>query len=251
MSRVRSPAYPALSLPAAIDMIRKVYLAQQKTAEPREVVFLHMGYAGRSGRSEKSISALIKYGFLEKSSDGNYKVSDRAVSILYPDSEDPSSEHTSLKAAALEPDLYRKIFDRWDSRPSESSLEAFLIREGFNVKYVDKVARSFYETYDLVSRIDVSYDSPYENEPFEEEEGEEMPEGEVTQNLKASTSAFAETLKHVPSAANHSGALNVTKPIFDFETVKVQTVIDNQDDLAELISRLEQIKVMLPSKREN
>ena len=53
-------------------------------------------------------------------------------------------------------------------------------------------------------------------------------------------------LKTPPSATN----LNVTKPVFDFETVKVQTKIDNQEDLAELISRLEKIKTMLPMKSE-
>ena len=66
MSRVRSPGYPALSLSSAVDLIRKVHSVQQATPEPRDVVIKHMGYSGVSGRSLKAISALIKYGFLEK-----------------------------------------------------------------------------------------------------------------------------------------------------------------------------------------
>ncbi|MES2988990.1 MAG: hypothetical protein V4808_13890 [Pseudomonadota bacterium] len=41
-----------------------------------------------------------------------------------------------------------------------------------------------------------------------------------------------------------------TKPIFDFEQSGIETVIDNPEDLAELIQRLEQIKGMLPPKKK-
>jgi hypothetical protein len=46
-------------------------------------------------------------------------------------------------------------------------------------------------------------------------------------------------------------SLNSTKPIFDFETVAIHTKIDNQEDLAELIERLEKIKGMLPNKTQH
>ncbi len=44
---------------------------------------------------------------------------------------------------------------------------------------------------------------------------------------------------------------NVTKPIFDFETVKIHTEIDIREDLGELMGRLEKIMAMLPSKAEH
>jgi hypothetical protein len=235
MARVRSPAYPALSLPDAIDMIRKVHAVQQRTPEPRDVVLRHMGYAGESGRSLKAISALIKYGFLEKHGDEGLRVSERAMAILYPENDEDRIE--ALHEAANEPSLYVEIFNRWEGRPSEEGLKAFLIRKGFNVNSVDSVAQAFYATFDLVSGAGDSYDSPPRDAPQEHA----MPE---KQEPKMGALSFT---RHVKTVATEVPR-NITKPVFDFETVQVNTVIDNRDDLAELIARLEQLKSMLPEK---
>ena len=239
--RVRSPAYPALSLPAAVDVIRKVHSLQQVTPEPRDVVIKHMGYSAVSGRSLKAISALIKYGFLEKQGKEGLRVSDRAIAILYPDPEHPDKREKELNDAAREPTLFNDIFDRWKGRPSEESLKAFLIRRGFNMNSVENVARAFYETFDLVSGLGDSYDSADNDQGDQDEWGEEEPD------MRKGDAGKDDGNNKPPPPAG----LNITKPIFDFETVKIQTEIDNQEDLGELISRLEQIKSMLPSKTEH
>lgn len=235
MARVRSPNYPALSLPDAVSRVRDVHKAQQTTPEPRDVVVKHMGYGSVNGRALKSLSALIKYGLLEDAGDG-LRVSDRAIAILFPDPDDPTAKQQALLDAAKTPALYAGIFDRWDGRPSEDSLEAYLIRNGFNANAVGAVARAFFETWDLVSDIQESY------EEDELEEVEEEPRNDTEETMKARPTPPE---KKAPPAAV---VLNSTKPVFDFETVKIATEINNQDDLDELIKRLEQIKVMLPSK---
>ncbi len=247
MSRVRSPAYPALSLPSAIESIRKVYFAQQGTPEPRDVVVKHMGYSKPSGTSDKSISALIKYGFLEKESHGNLRVTDRAISILYPDTDNPSISSAALYEAAREPDLFNTIFNRWDHRPSESSLQAFLIREGFNMNSVDNVARSFYDTYDLVNHIERAYDSSTDDDELSDEDDDMNSSNDKIR-------VFTKAVIPPPSPTTHanvSDILNITKPMFDFETIQINTKIDNQDDLEELIARLESVKGMLPRKTDH
>ena len=242
MTRVRSPAYPALSLPAAVDMIRKVHKIQQNTPEPRIVVLHHMGYSKENGRAQKSISALIKYGFLKSEGADGLRVSDRAISILYPDPDNLALRDEALYSASREPSLYNEIFARWGHRPSEESLKAYLIKKGFNVNAVDQVARAFYDTFELVSDLSDSYD--FEDTDETEDEGEQMTETQTVEKERTSEKRAVET----PPLAT---SLNVTKPVFDFETVQVQTRIDNQEDLAELISRLEQIKAMLPMKSQD
>lgn len=242
MARVRSPAYPALSLPAAVEMIRKVHKIQQNTPEPRIVVLQHMGYSKENGRAQKSISALIKYGFLEKQGDEGLRVSDRAISILYPDPDNLAGRDEALLSASREPSLFNEIFQRWPHRPSEESLNAYLINKGFNVNSVDQVTRAFYDTFDLVSELDDSYDS--EDTANYEDEDEQMTE---TLNAEREPALKKRVLERQPTTTG----LNVTKPVFDFETVQIQTMIDNQEDLAELISRLEQIKAMLPMKPQD
>ncbi|WP_422374032.1 hypothetical protein [Roseibium sp.] len=242
MARVRSPAYPALSLPDAVEMVRKVYELQQTTPEPRSVVIRHMGYTSENGRALKALSALIKYGFLDKASESGLRVSPRAIAILFPDPDHPDAKHKALFDAAREPSLFNEFFDRWENRPSLESLKAYLVKKGFNLNSVENVARAFYETYDLVSDLGDSYDSadPSDND---EEGGTAMPERQKAVGEKGATS------KLPPD--KDLNQMNVTKPLFDFETVSINTIIDNQQDLEQLITRLQQIKSMLPEKTQH
>ena len=246
MARVRSPAYPSLSLPTAVDMIRKVHNVQQSTPEPRDVVMRHMGYSSENGRALKAISALIKYGFLTSSDNNSLRVSDRAISILYPENDEDRNK--ALSDAANEPALFNDIFERWDNRPSEESLTAYLIRKGFNTNSVDKVARSFYDTYDLVSGFGDSYDSEEaDTEDYNEPPTVSDAQGRMM-DQKSQQATKSREGAHIPLPDD---IRNITKPIFDFETVFVQTKIDNQEDLDELLERLGKIREMLPRKTNN
>jgi len=241
MARVRSPNYPALSLPEAIERVKDVHRVQQTTPEPREVVLQHMGYSGVNGRSLKAISALIKYGFLESTGDGNLRVSKRAIAILYPDPDNPKAKSQALLDAAHAPALFASIFNRWKSRPSDASLQSYLAHQGFNTNSVEQVAQAFYETYDLVSDLLSSYDSAGRLPTETDEDEDEVMEPATTTAQKPTQAA--------PLSVGPS--INSTKPVFDFEKVVISTQIDNQEDLEELMSRLGQIKSMLPRKKQS
>jgi hypothetical protein len=206
-----------------------------------------MGYSGESGRALKAISALIKFGFLEKSGADGLKVSERAMAILYPENEDDKLH--ALHAAANEPALFEQIFKRWDNaRPTEESLVAYLIRRGYNVNSLQGVTRAFYDTYDLVSEHGGSYDSGGSSEPAADadDKTEDQTVQETHQSAGGGSSVVREKAKE--RTPEQSATVNATYPVFDFKTVRVNTVIDNRDDLAELMARLEQIKSMLPPK---
>lgn len=242
MARVRSPNYPGLSLPSAIERIEQVHAQQQRTPEPREVVMRHMGYGSVNGRALKAISALLKYGFLEDAGKG-LRVSDRAIAILFPDPANPQAKQQAISDAARAPDLFGRLFDRWEVRPSAEALKHFLIHQGFGLGAVDQVARSFYDTFDLVESQSVAYESSDSSQ-----EEDVVVEAETVKTKIAATSG---TAAGVGSARAVGVALNSTKPVFDFETVAINTKIDNQEDLAELIERLEQLKAMLPNKTQH
>lgn len=247
MARVRSPNYPALSLPEAIERLRGLHKEQQTTAEPREVVILHMGYSGINGRSLKALSALIKYGFLEATSDERLRVSKRALAILFPDPDNPRAKNQALVDAAFAPVLFAKIFDRWKTRPTQASLNSFLAHEGFNTNSVDMVAHAFYETFDLVESLIASY-GPNRTTAVDDEDGVDGEEEEESMIEQGASSAKQPNLV---ASAGLAPSVNSTKPIFDFESVLISTRIDNQEDLAELLNRLEQIKSMLPHKKSD
>src|SRR3546814_557240 len=104
MARIRSPNYPALSLPEAINRVKTIHNAEQHLAAPKEVIAKHLGYNGLNGASIKNISAIAKYGLLEETGGDKMKVSPLALSILYPSSGQEKAR--AIKDAASKPQLF-------------------------------------------------------------------------------------------------------------------------------------------------
>src|SRR5438309_12108284 len=98
--RIRSPNYPAVSLPDAIDKVTALYRNLHTHSAPREVVAKGMGYNSLNGASATTISALHKYGLLERNGD-EIKVSERALRILHPHS--PEERASAIRDAASQP----------------------------------------------------------------------------------------------------------------------------------------------------
>ena len=158
--RVRSPNYPALSLPEAVERAKSVYDKQHLHGAPREVVATSMGYNSLNGASATAISALIKYGLLEGRAD-DIKLSERAKRILFSDHQQEKAE--ALRDAALEPALFHDLSDKFPGNvPSDDVLRNHLLRIGFAQSAVSAVIRSYRETLDFVSREEGAYDSAAE-----------------------------------------------------------------------------------------
>src|SRR6185312_6437688 len=146
--RVRSPNYPALSLPEALEKVKLVFEHQHNYGAPREVVVKSMGYTGINGASATAISALHKYGLLEGRGD-EVRVSDRAMRYLNPMSDAERAE--AIREAAFAPALYRELSEKFPGRlPSEEVLRSFLIRNGFSPAAVSGVILSYRQTMELV-----------------------------------------------------------------------------------------------------
>src|SRR5271155_5888309 len=111
--RVRSPNYPSLSLPEALEKVKLVYERQHTYGAPREVVVKSMGYNGINGASATAISALHKYGLLEGRGE-EVRVSDRAMRYLNPMSDEERAE--AIRDAAFEPTLFRELSEKFPGR---------------------------------------------------------------------------------------------------------------------------------------
>ena len=78
---------------------------------------------------------------------------------------------------------------------------------------------------------------------------EDVVEGEEEEEPMIEQGAAPARQQNAAGSTGFAPSVNSTKPIFDFESVSISTKIDNQEDLAELLNRLEQIKSMLPHKK--
>lgn len=159
MARIRSPNYPAISLPAAIEKVRAVHKAEAQNKVPRAALATHLGFGSLNGASASMLSALAKYGLIESVGDGEAKVSDLAMRILFP--EDAGEKAKALKEASLKPALFAEIKEKWPDRaPSDESLRIHLVRNGFAQGAVDSVIQIYRDTIDMVGSTPVVNNPP-------------------------------------------------------------------------------------------
>jgi hypothetical protein len=175
MPRIRSPNYPQLSLPEAINRAKLIHAAERHLAAPKEVIAKHLGYNGLNGASLVAISALGKYGLIEEVNGDKVKVSPLALSILYP--KFPQEKNEAIEEAALKPVLFAEIHKEWEGhRPSEENLRSYLIRRNFATEALDRVIKSYRETIDLVTQESVEYDPANVGSPGQKQGEDTMRE---------------------------------------------------------------------------
>lgn len=152
MARVRSPNYPIISFPDAIDRVRKVYEREHLHKAAPEVVAKALGYSSLNGASLGVISALKKYGLLEEIG-ADLKVSAEALTILV---DPPSSIERAklIRKAVQAPALFQKLMSEYGERlPSDENLRSTLLKMGFAPTAVDTPIRSYRETINFVSSL--------------------------------------------------------------------------------------------------
>jgi hypothetical protein len=155
--RIRSPNYPALSLKEAIERVSMLYRNQHQHAAPRDVVAKGIGYNSLNGASATAISALHKYGLLDRAGE-DIKVSERAMRILHPHS--PEERAAALQEAAREPQLFAELAEKFPGPlPSDDILRNYLARNGFAPNALSAVILAYRETSEFVGHETGGYGS--------------------------------------------------------------------------------------------
>lgn len=169
MARVRSPNYPSLSLPSAIDAARKIYDKEHTHKADPEVMAKALGYSGMNGASATALSALKKYGLLLDEGK-QLKISSDALTILV-DPKDSVERAKLIVKAAFSPQLFSDLNEQYgETVPSDENMRAYLLKRAFSPSTVDAPIRAYRETMELVSEVKKLYDDPAS--------GQEMPDGQ-------------------------------------------------------------------------
>jgi hypothetical protein len=227
--RIRSPNYPALSLPDAINKVTALYQSLHTHSAPREVVAKGMGYTGLNGASATAISALHKYGLLEKHGE-DIKVSERALRILHPESAQERGE--AIREAAMAPVLFAELAERFPGRlPNEELLRNYLVRNKFAPSAAQAVVLSYRETSELVER---------------EMEGHDSGNGPAPEAHMQSASSVGVNATHIRNIQqNQSDTRQIAR--YDFEGgAYIQLVVSGNIDTE---TALDMIDPMLKLKR--
>lgn len=156
--RVRSPNYPSMSLAEAVQQIQKLFAKVGRHPVPRDSIATAMGYGGLHGASATAISALAKYGLLERVGE-DYKLSERAMKIIAP--HDAAEKTNALEEAGEEPALFAELIDHFKGEaPGEEVLRPYLIRRGFAQAAVSSAINAYRDTIELVTREGGRYARP-------------------------------------------------------------------------------------------
>lgn len=107
------------------------------------------------------ISALGKYGLLEAAGQGEARISDIAMQILFP--HDEGERNAALREAALRPVLFSEIREKWPDRPpSDESLRSYLVRKGFSQGALDQVIQIYRDTIEVAGLVQADEDGALE-----------------------------------------------------------------------------------------
>lgn len=204
VTKARSPNYPQISLPKAVDLVAKLYEAAHTHKASATAVVGALGYGGLNGKSLGVISALKKYGLLESVGDSEFKVSKDALTILV----DPKTSEERAKAivrAAFRPSLFAELRQEYGDNPPKSDeyLRAFLLKRGFVQSVVDVPIRTYRDTMAFVQQVqELAGDVPTAAPTVEDEDDDMMANAPQTAQVAAPAQpvAPAAATQVVPSA---------------------------------------------------
>jgi len=150
---IRSPSYPNMPLRDAVAAVAKIEKPYRSSPVDRTNAVKLIGYSALSGPANKALAALAAYGLLERAGKGETRVTERARDILHAESE--AQRKARLFEAAMQPDLYREIRERFSGIvvPPEDGVVTYLNRQGFNPNAVRPAAKAFLETMSYLEEL--------------------------------------------------------------------------------------------------
>jgi hypothetical protein len=131
-ARPRSPSYPGIDLPTAIERARTMFEREQRSAAHVDVLFDHWGHKPHSGAGGVVLAALKKFGLITDEGAGanrRARLTDTALAIILDDAASPT-RRAIIREAALKPAIHQEVWSKYyGSLPSDQSLRMWLIRD--------------------------------------------------------------------------------------------------------------------------
>ena len=149
--RTRSPAYPYIALPNALEKAAVLWQVEGKHAAAVNVAMQHWGYKEDSSTGYSCVAALKKFGLVDHEGMGDtrqVRLSGLALTILLDKDPNSTERREALRAAALGPRIHAELWERYGTElPSDQSLKRYLVQErGFNEAAVDELLDEYKQT---------------------------------------------------------------------------------------------------------
>lgn len=233
--RIRSPNYPAISLPAALEKLHGLWSEIETQAASREVVARGLGYTSLHGASITMMSALTKYGLVDRAGD-DLKISERGMICLYPKNKQEFAE--AIRNAAMQPPVFAELREQFaDLVSSDEALSNFLLRKGFAKTAVPSAILAYRETMALVAKGTVQ-DDKVNHDP-----GSQFQEAATGVSLGNGSPGISQKTM-VPAKAGKFSATMTDEMLVDIVATELDRVA-----VSRLIVWLQTIEPLVPETR--
>lgn|GEM_PF-808506 len=152
--RHRSPAYPFLSLPAAIDKAQLFFEKERSHKVSVQAALEHIGYGPGSSSGFRVLASMLQFGLLEEEGSKDSRVvwlSDLGRQIVLDKREESPERIAAIKQAALRPEIHNELWARWKDHgglPSDATIETTLIKDmGFNPKAAPEFIKELKDSF--------------------------------------------------------------------------------------------------------
>jgi hypothetical protein len=147
---MRSPNYPQLSLPEAINKAQEVYAAIHTAKASPIKIAEKLGYSSLNGRSMGVLSALKKYGLL--AGKGNELGVTHDAVIIFERPDDHPEKREAIRNAALSVPLFAELYERFGRQiQDQPGLRLHLTKLGFSRVAMDEIVANYLDTVRLVT----------------------------------------------------------------------------------------------------
>jgi hypothetical protein len=166
----RSPSYPGINLPDAIERAQGLYDAERRNAAPVDLILQHWGYKPKSGAGMVVLAALKKFRLLEDEGSGltrRARLTDLALDIILDTREGSQKRANAIQEAALAPGIHRELLQSYPGGlPSDASLIFHLERElGFTPQAAREVVKELRSTLAFAGLDAIGDDTLSRQEP--------------------------------------------------------------------------------------
>jgi hypothetical protein len=149
--RVRSPAYPGITLEEALSRAESIRKAEGRNEAHVDTILSHWQYKPKSGAGLVVLSALIKFGLMIDNGSGKNRkarLTDLALKILLDDRPESQERLVLMREAALAPSIHRELWDKYQAAlPSDLNLRYYLRSEkGFSDNAADELIQEYRQT---------------------------------------------------------------------------------------------------------
>jgi hypothetical protein len=170
----RSPNYPAISLPKAVEFAKKQYQQDAMQKIPVDIAYQRWGYKAGGSQGDMTLAAMKSYGLIDVDGSGSGRQiqlteTSRKLCLDHPDRD------SILKDAALSPRINREVWDHYHGElPKDDVLKHYLI---WNMKFNERSIGTFISEFrDTISFANLQkYDILEEKDDSGKEESDPPP----------------------------------------------------------------------------